>query len=369
MNLLFIFTGGTIGSTVSGDYISTDENKPYELINTYCSRYGLDHSYDIMTPYTELSEQNTGVTISRLVKCLREVVQVDGGCSYDGIIVTHGTDSLPYSAAALSYALGNQCIPVCIVSSNYPIADDRANGIDNLHGAIRLIEAGMMGNRSISDGDDKILVDRQFFSDDNLKREISGVFVPYRNHDGIIYIHRASKLLETAAFSDEYFSAGNKYYGSIVEDQLCINDDYEEKNDELAPFGDACLDDINDRIFRYKVYPGIHFDLPEMITAIKERTGSNACVLLEGYHSGTINTKYPGYQEFFRMMDKEGIPVFLTGIKEGVSYESTSLFRELGIKPLYNMSPVAAYMKIWMMMAAGMDITPDSINKSLGGDL
>jgi L-asparaginase len=37
---------------------------------------------------------------------------------YDGIIVTHGTDTLGYSAAALAYALGNGTVPVCLVSSN-----------------------------------------------------------------------------------------------------------------------------------------------------------------------------------------------------------------------------------------------------------
>ena len=68
MNLLFIFTGGTIGSTVSGDYIATDEKKPYELLETYRTRYGLEYSYDIITPYTKLSEQNTEVTISKLVE-------------------------------------------------------------------------------------------------------------------------------------------------------------------------------------------------------------------------------------------------------------------------------------------------------------
>ena len=105
---------------------------------------------------------------------------------YDGIIVTHGTDTLPYSAAALSYALGNDCIPVCIVSSNYPISDERANGIDNLHGAIRLMESGYTTGETGNDDKDAGIH--------------CGVFVSYRNHDGVIYIHRASRLLETAAF-------------------------------------------------------------------------------------------------------------------------------------------------------------------------
>lgn len=99
LKLLFVFTGGTIGSVVSGDYISTDENIPYELIKTYKNRYGLEHSYDVIKPYTELSEQNTGETISKLIKSIYDAAC--GKDTYDGIIVTHGTDTLPYSAAAL----------------------------------------------------------------------------------------------------------------------------------------------------------------------------------------------------------------------------------------------------------------------------
>ena len=84
MKLLFIFTGGTIGSTVSGDYITIDENKPYELLEAYRNKYGFEHTYNAITPYTELSEQNTGVTISKLIRCVCDAVSG----SYDGIIIT-----------------------------------------------------------------------------------------------------------------------------------------------------------------------------------------------------------------------------------------------------------------------------------------
>ena len=125
MKLLFVFTGGTIGSSITGEYISTDKNKPYKLIETYKSKFGFIDSYDITEPYSELSENNTGNTIKCLVSCVKKHInQV-----YDGIIVTHGTDTLQYSSAALAYSLGNIDIPVCFVSSNYPIEDSRANGI------------------------------------------------------------------------------------------------------------------------------------------------------------------------------------------------------------------------------------------------
>ena len=58
MRILFVFTGGTIGSTLSGDIISTDEGKSYRIIEAYRERFGIDFEYDMLEPYTALSENN-----------------------------------------------------------------------------------------------------------------------------------------------------------------------------------------------------------------------------------------------------------------------------------------------------------------------
>ena len=135
MKILIVFAGGTIGSTVKGNYISIDTGKPSILMETYKKKYGMDFEYETRTPYMVLSENNTGKNYVDLVNCILDNIN-DG---YDGIIVAHGTDTLQYSASVLTYALGNDTIPICIVSSNYPIEDERANGLQNLHGAINFI--------------------------------------------------------------------------------------------------------------------------------------------------------------------------------------------------------------------------------------
>ena len=133
MKILFLFTGGTIGSTASGDTITTDSKKPYLLLETYKAAYGISFEYDTKEPYTALSENNTGKTLRHLCESVKS--HLDGG--YDGIVITHGTDTLQYSAAALSYAFADIKIPVCLVSSNLPIEKKGANGIPNLRAAIR----------------------------------------------------------------------------------------------------------------------------------------------------------------------------------------------------------------------------------------
>ena len=136
MKVLVIFTGGTIGSQLSNGWISPDGHTKRELIRRYEEEYGNSVQFVTKAPYSILSENLSSKKINILVKTVLE--SLDGG--YDGIIVTHGTDTLQYSAAALSLALGNECIPVLLVSGNYPLDDSRSNGHINFAAAVEFIK-------------------------------------------------------------------------------------------------------------------------------------------------------------------------------------------------------------------------------------
>ena len=89
MKILVIFTGGTIGSEASGEYISIDGIKPYKLLQMYADAYpdeARDVRFDTESPYTVLSENADGNTFKKLFDAVSQ--GVDAG--YDGIIVTHG---------------------------------------------------------------------------------------------------------------------------------------------------------------------------------------------------------------------------------------------------------------------------------------
>jgi len=328
MKLLFIFTGGTIGSTVQCDFISTDSAKPYLLIQAYKERFGLVADYDAIQPYTELSENNTGETIQMLIESVME--QLSAG--YDGIIVTHGTDTLQYSAAALAYATAGCDIPICLVSSNRPIEHPQANGLANLHGAIRFIE--QVGT--------------------------PGVWVSYQNPGDVVKIHRGTRLLGAEAFSEYIRSIYDSYYGWFDDKfEFQQNETYGEKIDEQpALCGNVPLNPAT-HILRIEPYPGMHY--PQITTDVN--------YILHGtFHSGTINTKSETIKDFFLTTHAKGIKTYLVGVSSGISYESTKWFDELYISPLHDISPVAAYVKLWMSSAFGLDV--DAImQKSLAGDI
>ena len=204
MKILFVFTGGTIGSTESGGVISVDKNKATGIVKYYRDAYGIDFDYDVVGPYNELSENNTGVNLRKLCTCVSR--SIDKG--YDGIIVTHGTDTLQYSAAALGYTLGLSETPVCIVSANRPIENEKTNALDNLRGAIKFIESG----------------------------EGRGAFVVYRNDNSdTVRMHRATRLVGVKAFSDDVSSIRGEVYGHFDKDFKFIkNPKYGEEEDTVS---------------------------------------------------------------------------------------------------------------------------------------
>lgn len=57
---------------------------------------------------------------------------------YDGFVVLHGTDTLAFTAAALSFALGSLSKPIILTGAQLPIGEARTDAISNLVGAVEL---------------------------------------------------------------------------------------------------------------------------------------------------------------------------------------------------------------------------------------
>lgn len=329
MKLLFIFTGGTIGSTKEQGVISAKESKAYAILSAYERKYGIDFEYEVAEPYTEVSENNTGVHIKKLCDCVKDACRKD----YDGIIVTHGSDTLQYSAAAIGYCIGLCTPPVCLVAANAPIEDKCSNALDNLRGAVRFVE----------------------------ERAGQGAFAVYRNASGDrVRVHRATRLIGSAAYTDELMSVKNCVFGEFDGNFNFIgNPDYYELPDGTEPFDCRLLNESNEEALVLFSYPAMTYP----------RIGENVkYVIFNTYHSGTLNTVSDAALRFFASARERGIPVFATGAEKGLCYSSSAEFDRLGIIPLYNISPVAAYIKLWLAHSWGRELKT-AVNIPLSGDL
>lgn len=64
---------------------------------------------------------------------------------YDGFVVTHGTDTLSYTAAALSYCVQAAQKPIVLTGSQYPIDAENSDAPENLQNAFLVAVSGITG--------------------------------------------------------------------------------------------------------------------------------------------------------------------------------------------------------------------------------
>ena len=91
-------------------------------------------------------------------------------------------------------------------------------------------------------------------------------------------------------------------------------------------------------------------------------------VLFEAYHSGTLPTATTVLCEFAEKAQACGIPVFVAGTTGVATYQSAARYAALGLIPLPPLSPVAAYLKLCLTLANGLD-PKKTLHRPLGGDL
>ncbi|MBR4868469.1 MAG: asparaginase, partial [Clostridia bacterium] len=176
--------GGTIGTTINNGTMEPNKHASLALLNLYNQR---KDAYPVQwiqeQDFGVLSENNTVNTWNQLLESLREIVQRNQ--NYDGIIITHGTDTLAYTAALLSVVCKGMNLPIFLVSSHRPLLDKtgnpdpHANGVDNFATAVSAIYQGIT----------------------------PGVYVPYRNpSNGVMHMHKGEQITQCPIYSDDFSS-------------------------------------------------------------------------------------------------------------------------------------------------------------------
>ena len=136
-SILIIYTGGTIGmktDEATGALVPFDFSGIYEEFPSL-KRLKVDLEVLTIKPPIDSSNVSTEnwVDMARLIR--------DNYNLYDGFVVLHGTDTMSYSAAALSFMLENLSKPVIFTGSQIPIGILRTDGRENLITAIEIAGA------------------------------------------------------------------------------------------------------------------------------------------------------------------------------------------------------------------------------------
>ncbi|MFA4646367.1 asparaginase [Pyrococcus kukulkanii] len=137
MKLLMIGMGGTIAS-VKGSEGYESVLSAEEILKI--SRIKVDHEIEFVDL---MNIDSTLIQPSDWVKLAEEVYK--RASEFDGILITHGTDTLAYTASMLSFMVRGVDIPVVITGSMIPLTEKNSDAPLNLLTAIKFLEKGIGG--------------------------------------------------------------------------------------------------------------------------------------------------------------------------------------------------------------------------------
>ena len=132
--ILLIYTGVTIGMVKdfkTGALIAFDFK---ELLNRIPELHLLDCSIETYSFEVPIDSSNMNISDWQKMAVVIEENYID----FDGFVVLHGSDTMSYSASALSFMLENLAKPVIFTGSQLPIGDLRTDAKENLITAIQI---------------------------------------------------------------------------------------------------------------------------------------------------------------------------------------------------------------------------------------
>lgn len=344
-NILIVFTGGTIGSRTDGHSIDVHHDMGYELIRKYNEQYGEQVSFKVIQPFTILSENMLPQDWDELCRAIEAALDSQfSGIDFNGIIITHGTDTLAYTAAAVSYRFARSSIPIVLTASNYPLDHPASEGLRNFAACVTFI----------------------------LEDPVPGIFVIFEDYKGRMNVHLASRIRQSESFTDQYSSIYGQPFGEIREGRLSLHSspvypDIDQLRDtsRRTDIGTSCC--FAGDILYVKPYPGFRYTFLELSNKRPQ------AVLVELYHSATTGMRFSdeedSLQTFIHQCQKDRIPVYIAPVKSitGSLYATSHELLQLGVIPLINISIEAALVKL--MLAYGTFRNQQEIEKFLATNI
>lgn len=133
-SILVIYTGGTIGMVrdkISGALVPLDFSQVSRHVPELAHAGIRVEAVSFESPIdsSDVMPKHWRSLASTIAECHP---------SFDGFVILHGTDTMAYTASALSFMLGDVCKPVILTGSQLPIGVPRTDGRENLLSAVML---------------------------------------------------------------------------------------------------------------------------------------------------------------------------------------------------------------------------------------
>lgn len=331
--ILVIYTGGTIGMVKdkkTGALLPFDMSKIYEALpvlrefNCELDSYRFD-------PIIDSSNMMPEYWIG-----LVEVIEKNYE-KYDSFIVLHGTDTMSYTASALSFMLENLAKPVILTGSQLPLGMIRTDGRENIIGAVE-----------IASNDSVCIPEVCIFFEDRL--------------------FRGNRTTKINADYFEAFYSGN--YPSLA--KVGINITYKQHLFLQKPNSKfRTYKKLDNNVILIKIFPGIKEAYLKTILSMEGLRG----VVLETYGSGNAPTQ----EWFINTLQKaieRGIIIYnVTQCKAGSvamgHYETSAHLAEIGVISGHDITTESAISKLMFLLGNFEDKKQiiEMLNSSLRGEI
>lgn len=325
--ILIIYTGGTIGmvndaktgTLIPFDFEQIQENVP-ELARL---DYQLSvHSFD---PILDSSNMNPAIW-KELAELIKEKYD-----EFDGFVILHGSDTMSFTAAALSFMLQNLAKPVVLTGSQLPIGEIRTDAKENLITALEIAATKKDGKAMVPEV--CVYFDYQLF--------------------------RGNRSIKNNSEKFEAFSSPN--YPILAE--AGVNLDFFPNYILPTPTQPFQIHtQFNANIGVLKIYPGI---TENAVKAITESAVS--AIVLEAFGSGNTTTTEWFINCLQAAITQGKIIVDISQCKGGSvqlgMYETSRKLQQMGVLSGYDMTFEATVTKLMYLM--GLGISKDEISRQM----
>lgn len=337
-SVLLIYTGGTIGMIENPEtgaleafnFDQLQENVP-EL-----KRFNYRISSYQFTPPIDSSDMEPSLW-AKLVKIIDYNYN-----HFDGFVILHGTDTMAYTASALSFMLENLSKPVILTGSQLPIGVLRTDGKENLITSIEIAAAKHPDGTAI----------------------VPEVCIFFENH--LLRGNRTTKI------NAENFNAFRSYnYPALATAGIHIKYEYDKirKADPNIPMHPHYV--FNTNVLVFTIFPGIQENL---VRTVLNTPGLKA-VVLKTYGSGNAPQK-PWFIKLLSEATQKGIVIVnisqcQTGMVEMGRYETGLHLLDAGVISGYDATVESVLTKLMFLL--GHNLSPKDIRnemeQSLAGEI
>lgn len=316
-SVLIIYTGGTIGMVLD---VSSQSLAPFDFSYLRAQVPEIERlDIELLCEAFDPPVDSSNITPAHW-RQIAKLIEVNYD-RVDGFVVLHGTDTMAYTASALSYMLDRLGKPVVFTGSQLPIGVLRTDGKENLITAIQLAALEKAGE-------------------------------PYIQEVAIYFgstLYRGNRTHKYSAEDFNAFHSPNLPALADVGIHMHFRHELLLRPREKAPFQVAL--EMEEKVAVLKLFPGISEMVVRGICSLPDLRG----LVLETYGSGNAITAQ-WFEDALRDARDRGVALVnvtqcSTGFVEQGRYATSAMFLALGVIPAGDMTVEATVTKLMHVLA------------------